>query len=107
MSAETECVAKCIADIAFLRLVEREIQTVVNLWVLVLGIMVDGWRNNTIVQCQYRCHSLNRSCRTEEVPCHRLGRVEVHLVCVVAKHLLYSVQFGYSPIKVEVPCVLI
>ena len=50
MTAEAERIAQCILDVALLSLTEGKIDAVVDVLVLILGVMVDGRRNNSVLQ---------------------------------------------------------
>ena len=49
VSAEAEIVAHGIANISLLRLIESEIEFVINIWVLIPFLVVDGWSDYSVL----------------------------------------------------------
>lgn len=70
MAAEAKRIAHCSTYQAFLGFVECEIQIIVNLGILVTSLMVDGRRNNIVLNSQYGSHSLNSAGGTQQVTRH-------------------------------------
>ena len=95
VSAEAESVAHCGAHGALLCLIEREVEVVVYLLVLVGVVVVDGGRYDVVLYRQHAHHCLYGSGGTEQVAGHRLGRADVQLVGCVAEDVLYGLGFGY------------
>ena len=50
MSSESERIAQRIGDIAFLRFAEREIDTVVDIFVYIIRVMIDSGRDDSVFQ---------------------------------------------------------
>ena len=87
MTAKAERITYCIAQLALLRGVEREVQSWVNIRVFVALRMIRCRRHNLMVQRQ-RCHQcLHRTRRTQQMTGHRFGGRQIHLVRMFAKRL--------------------
>ena len=86
MSAEAEGVTQGIADIAFLRFVKGEVHAIVDVLVQVFGVVVDGWRDDTVFEGHDASHSFYGSRRTDQVTGHRLGGIQVHVIDMIAEH---------------------
>ena len=93
MSAEAEGVTQGIADIAFLRFVKGEVHAIVDVLVQVFGVVVDGWRDDTVFEGHNASHSFYGSCSTDQVTGHRLGGIQVHVIDMIAEHALDRLQF--------------
>ena len=74
MSAKSESVGKRGIDSAFLRLVESEVQVVVDFGVIVSLRMVDGGGYDIVCYSPYAEEGFYCAGRAEQVACHRLGR---------------------------------
>ena len=70
VSAKSKRVADGSTHLAFLRLVESKVQTVVQLWILVALLMVDGRRYDVVLYAQHTSHSLYGTGSTQQVTCH-------------------------------------
>lgn len=90
MAAETEGVGKHGIDVAFLSLVEGEVEVIVHFGVVVSLLMVDSGGDDTVGDGFYAEEGLKGSCGTEKVAGHRLSGAEVDLISVVAEYFLYS-----------------
>ncbi len=93
VSAETECVAKGVFDVAFLRFVESEVEFRVDLGIELLAVYGGGY--DTFGKRHYAGERLYGACRTEQMAGHRLGRVDVHVVGMVAEHRHYTCYLGH------------
>ena len=49
MTTKTKGVAQCSTHLTLLSLVERKVQIIVNLRILVVLLMVDSWRYNIVL----------------------------------------------------------
>lgn len=72
MSAEAERVAQGSADGAFLCFVEGEVEVVVDAFVAVVIFVVDGWRNDVVLNSQAASHCFESAGSAEQVTRHRL-----------------------------------
>ena len=70
MSAEAEGVTEGILDIPFLRLIEGEVNTVIDLLILILRVVVDGRRDDTFLECHDTRHCFYGTRRTNQVSRH-------------------------------------
>ena len=70
VSAEAESVTEGILEIPFLRLIEGEVDAVINLLVFILRIVIDGRRDDTVLECHDARHSLYSTGCTDQVACH-------------------------------------
>ena len=66
VASETECVAQCSTNLTLLRLVEGVVEIVIDLRILVVFLVVDGWRNDVVLHCKHRCKSLYCAGSTEK-----------------------------------------
>ena len=55
--------------------------------------MVDRWRNDSGFQRHDTCQSLHSACSTYQMTRHRLGRIQIHLIHMLAEHALDGVHF--------------
>ena len=94
MSTKTEGVAHSCTHLALLRLVEGEVEIVIQLGVFVAFLVVDGGRNNVVFHSQNAHHSLYCACCTEHMAGHRLGGTDVELVGCFAEHFLDGLCLG-------------
>ena len=92
MAAETECIGEGSSDFALLRLVESEIEVIVNFRIVVSLCMVDSRGHDAVVHSLNSEESLDSSGRAEKVACHRFSGAEVHLVCVVAEYFHHGLR---------------
>ena len=72
VTTETEGVAEGSTNGTLLSLVEGEIERIVNLWIFVTSLVVDGWRYNVILDSEYADHRLNSTSGTQQVTRHGL-----------------------------------
>ena len=70
MTTKTEGVAESSTYLTLLSLVEREVQIIIDLGILVTLLVVDGGRNDIVLHSQYSNHCLNSSSSTKQVTCH-------------------------------------
>ena len=80
MTTETEGIAQCSTNLTLLSFVEGEIQVIIELFVLIIFLMVDGRRYDVVLNTEYADHSLYSTSSTQQVTSHRLGRTDVKLV---------------------------
>ena len=94
MAAEPERVAQGGAHGALLGLVEGEVEVVVDLFVAVVVLMVDGRGHDVVLHGQDAGQCLDGAGGTEQVARHGLGRGDVELVGVLAEHFLDGFGLG-------------
>ena len=63
MASETECVAQCSTNLTLLRLVEGVVEIVIDLRILVVFLVVNGWRNDVVLQAPMQEPLLRRQHR--------------------------------------------
>jgi len=76
-----------------LSLVEREVHVVVDVFIAVVLIVIDGGRNDIVLHREAANDSFHCTSSTKEVTGHRLGGGDVELVSVFTKHLADSLYF--------------
>ena len=91
MTTKTKGVAHRYFYIAVLCFVEGEIQALI--YFFIGGFKVDCRWYNAVFDSKNRCHCLYCPCSTEQVSCHRLGRVDIDIISVFAKNFEYSFRF--------------
>ena len=92
MSTKAEGIAERIVDVAFAGFVESEIEAAVDLRVVVK--VVDGGRNDAILQGQHTSDGLDGTSTTQKVTRHRLGGIKADVEGMVAKHLFDGNRLG-------------
>ena len=95
VASETEGVAQRIHDIAFLRLVEGEVNAIIDVLVCILRVMIDGRRDDAVLERHHACDSFYGTRRADQMTGHGLGGVEVHVIDMVAEHALDSFHFRH------------
>ena len=85
MSSEPEGIGQCDINRALLRLVEREVHSVVQCLVLVTVLVVDGRRYDVVTAGEQTEQSLHGTGSAQHVSCHRLGATDIHLIGMLAK----------------------
>lgn len=93
MSTKTEGIAQCSVYCTFLSFVEREVQVIINVFIIITFLMVDSGRNNVILHSQYAGNSFYRTGSTQQVSCHRLSRADIQFISVISKYILDSFHF--------------
>ena len=95
MASETESVTQRRVDIPFLGFAEGEIDAIVDVLVLIVRVMVDGWRNNAFFQRHDTCQRFHCSGSTDQMTGHRLGRIQIHLIHMLSEHTLNRFQLRH------------
>ena len=67
VATKAEGVAECSTNGTLLSLVEGEIERIVNLRIFVASLVVDGWRYNVILYCEYANHRFNSTSMSNEL----------------------------------------
>ena len=70
VTTKSEGIAETSTHLTLLSLVEGEVEVVVDLLVLIIFLMVDGGRNNIVLNSQNGNHSLNSTSSTQQVTSH-------------------------------------
>ena len=70
MTTKAEGVAETSTNLALLSLVEGEIQIVIDLWIVIALLVVDGGRNDIVLNSQNSYHSLYCTSGTQQVTSH-------------------------------------
>ena len=93
VTTKSEGVGEGSTHSALLSLVEREVHVVVDVFIAVVLIVIDGGRNDIVLHREAANDSFHCTSSTEEVTGHRLGGGDVELVSVLTKHLADSLYF--------------
>ena len=93
VATKSEGVGEGSTHSALLSLVEREVHVVVDVFIAVVLIVIDGGRNDIILHREAANDSFHSTSSTEEVTCHRLSRGDVELVSMLTKYLADSFDF--------------
>ena len=94
VSAKAEGIGQGSAYGTFLSLVESEVHVVVQLRIIITLGMVDGRRDDIVLNAQYTDHTFYGTSGTKEVTGHALGRADVDLVSLLAEEILDSLGLG-------------
>ena len=70
MTAESECVGQGDVYRALLRFVKSKVEVVVNLFVLILGVVIDGGGNDVVLHRLHAEEGFESSGGTEQVSGH-------------------------------------
>ena len=106
VSAESESIGKRCTHGALLSLVEGEVHVVVDVFVAVFLIVIDGGRYDVVLYGQAANDGFYSTGGTEQVTGHRLGGGDVELISMVAENLRDGFGFGDVATGVDVPCTL-
>lgn len=93
VSTETKGVGEGGAHGALLCFVESEVQVVVDVFIVVALLVVDGGRYDVVLDRQAASDAFYSTSSTQEVARHRLGRRNVEVVSVLAKYLCDGLGF--------------
>ena len=70
VTSEAEGVAEGCTHGTLLRLVEGEVEVVVNVFVIVAFLVIDGGRNDVVLHCKAACNGFYCASCAEKVTCH-------------------------------------
>ena len=70
MATKSEGIAETSTYHTLLGFIESEVQIVVDLWIIIALLVVDGGRNDIVLNSQNSYHSLNSTGSTKQMTCH-------------------------------------
>ena len=90
MASESEGIVQGHLYCSFLRLVERKIEIVVNIRILML-------ENYRVPERMYAGQSLDGSRSTQQMTVHGFGRTDIEVVGMLSEQTLHGFQFSHIP----------
>ena len=73
MTAESKSIGQSYIHFTLLSLVERKVQVIVDVFVVITLFVIDSRRNNVILDSKDTCNSFYRTGSTLQVACHGFG----------------------------------
>ena len=87
MTTESKSIGSKLRSLRAFVLVEREVQVIVDVFVVITLFVVDGRRNNAILDGEDACNGFYRTGSAQQVAGHGFCRTDVQLIRMLSEYL--------------------
>ena len=93
MTAKSKSIGQGYVHFALLSFVERKVQVIVDVFVVITLFVIDGRRQSAILDSKDTRNGLYRTGRAKQVKSHGFGRTDIQFISMLAEYLFNG--FGF------------